>query len=356
MKIEWLTPKILSLLIGSILLIAGIFLFIESVTLQNNTLELATIMRRCMKDSCQFLSQESYIVKSSDDDRAVRGNCYSIISADGAYQVSGLFYDSDSYKNIIQSDQASQYINYLSRFINGTAAKNSSFQMLKSLMSREDTYLDYGITPSNLGFTYLDEVTLNKIFIWRLTNELTATGISKDDIRKRNTILTEDGVNYFIKWKNFRIYLNSGVSNSTRNTDRIQVLHITDSSDWDKYSSLTGLTHSYLDRNGITANDIRSYRIVYDVRWTINVGYEGILPMFLVYNVFRGSESSKFDINPNPSVNSVLNGSKYNQEISRFTWDTGRSEPDYAARSVGTLWNNNSYFGLAQKAIFTVIH
>lgn len=382
MRFEYLTPKILGFYAIVIISFISIVIFSELSNVTNSSMELAYIMRKCMEESCKFYSQESYLIKDSDNGNIVRGNAYNILDKYGNNAVSGLFYDSNSYKDMICGTEAHNYLAILDSVISKEAKKNNSYTILKKLMyddnDNDTNYIKYGITPANLGFTYLHSATLAKIFKWRLTNELTSTGIDYKDYRQRNTILKDEMGKQYILWKGFRIYLDN-IKVYTQADNRVRVLHITDQGeDWEIFSDWTGVTKNYLyDDNGnelIKDTDIRSYKVLYDVRWKIDIGYEGILPLYLVMNVFRGKENVTANVagQSYESLVQVREGDK-DEDIStlggaennKLVWsgtfgdkgNTYRFDDSNGSDNIdGTFWSGNQTLKLAQRTKFIIIH
>ena len=414
MRFEWITPKVIGIFLKLVAIIVITVIIVELYNVTRYSQELIQIIRTTMEQSCDYFAIESFRGSSIS-----KGNSYELkgLKNDTPYSViSGKFYENDeemTYNKLYNSSQAKDYIDWLSSEIDHSIVDNNfAWKQFYDIMSKGDSseYFDYYITPINLGFTYLDEETLTHIFAWKLANKLSSTGIAtgrRSDYSQRNVILFDNIKNkWFIRWHGFRIYLGSDTNqfgdsihiNVTPST-QCKLLHITDPDDGEEFATWTHITTTdYLTKNEITANDLRSFKIMYDIRWTIDIGYEGVLPLALMLNFINGKQNTQLLIgdkeilsftNPvnmnlqaSKTINSTLRGDRYNTQ----TWEQsitnnrnngiGNNEADTSynyfipddiddttdtnqSQIDGTLYKErreNTTLGLGQRLKYIVVH
>lgn len=309
-----------------VVLICGIILVVFLHELNNiltSSEELAQMSRSIMTQSAIYASQESYRGSGTADSQGnlntlgtiAKGNVYSIYSTWDADNVvvTGKFYDGDTeqeaYTQLFTSNNFHEYLDWLESVLPTTYKSDNNYKMLKDIATNgtSSQYFKYFITPLNMGFTYIDPDVLCKIFKWYFTNKLTATGIQISrngaDYRKRSTIYIDKEGNPFIRWKGWRIYIQE-TSVDVSPFDRCKLLNLNDDTDKEMFEEYTGiLVEDYFKDikvqdnatnigNKIQNNDIRTCKILYDIRWKMTIAYEGILPIAIVNNLLNFSGNS----------------------------------------------------------------
>lgn len=314
-----LSSKCIKVVVLTICITVLVSFAFELNNVLTSVVELSHLTRQVMEDSCQYANLESFRGSGvadyqdelqSNHNTIAMGNCYSIFSADDKTipVVSGKFYEgsteTEAYTELFGKNNTykTDYINWLTGALadkDSSYLNDNSYQMLQDIMKRgEDSpYFSYRITPLNLGFSYLDPTVLRKIFEWNLVNKLTASGIYTKDYRVRNTIHKDSNGNWYVRWKGWRIYI--GEENTKVYVDpeeRCQLLNLYNDNDVATFEDYTGLSvHDYLGQDGATEmdnssgfgnkikqSDIRSNKVLYDVRWDLTIGYDGILPIAMI--------------------------------------------------------------------------
>ena len=321
-------PITFKILLGTILFCVIFVVAFEYFNVTKRTLELANMSRTIMERSCRFFSKESYRGSKADiDTRNVDlsfGNSYGIKDTQGKTMVSGRFYEGDSEEDVYNklfdidnNDNARAYIEWLDTELQNydgdfNKEDNLTYSLLYNSLTNDTTKPLIGnsqfVTPLNLGFTYLDKDVLLRIFKWKLVNELSAISANSKDYTKRDRFFKDEQGRTFLKWYGFRIYYNEIEVdiNYERNVklydlnnpdDRIDLMNWTGivfkQEDMENYEQ-----EGYLDRNKIleNSNDIRRFKVLYDVNWSVPISYEGILPINMVLGLMTGDEHLTYSV------------------------------------------------------------
>ena len=312
MKVSNLVPTTIKIFVSTALFIVLFAVLFEFYNTRIHSIELAHLTRQIMNKSCRFMQQESYRGSITDDGKIKTfGNSYYIKDAAGAIKVTGKFYEGTDmrsiYENLFTSDANTYHLSYINwldtelhdkGFNSSTFKQGSSYEMLKNLMSETNT--DTGanslgaelmITPANLGFTYLDPEVLKRVFKWKLVNRLTANSVQRQDYTRRSLLL-RDTYGDYVQWYGFRIYYDTLTLDIEPTNGRLKLYDLNSYDDVEELQKWTGIdidryryggnnddSTNNVEGNMISDDDIRRYKILYDIRWSMKIGYEGILPI-----------------------------------------------------------------------------
>ena len=312
-------PVTFKILLGTILFCVIFVVAFEYFNVTKRTLQLAHMSRTIMERSCQFFSKESYRGSSATiDSKNVDlsfGNSYGIKDTQGRTKVSGKFYDGDNEEEVYDdlfltgghAQNAHNYIEWLDNELqNYSFDKNNNltYSLLYNTLHNEPSEVFKGsgqyVTPLNLGFTYLDPNILERIFRWKLVNELSSISINSKDYTRRDRFFEDDLGRPYVKWYGFRIYYKD-IKVSIKYDKNVRLYDLSDDDQRLELMDWTGIIfkqddvsdyeyQGYLDRNKIldNPNDIRRFKILYDVNWTVPISYEGILPINMVLGLMTG--------------------------------------------------------------------
>lgn len=333
MKFHNIVPFTIKLYAFTAIFIVCFIVLFEFYNTRIHSIELTQMIRDTMNKSCRYFQQETYRGTVGEDNKIKTfGNSYNIKDLNGTVKVTGKFYGNLSDAKEIHTnlflfgdefgpdggpEYARSYMSWLEESLiekgfNETAFKQgSSFRTLKDMLS--DTSETTGenslgaetmLTPANLGFTYLDPCVLKRIFKWKLVNRLTANSATTYDYTRRSLLKTDDYGDY-VQWYGFRIYYDTLTLDISPSSGNLKLYDINDPNDFEELQKWTGID---LDTyrwggdneaginisagNNISDDDIRRYKILYDLRWTMKISYEGILPIKQVMTLFAGNESS----------------------------------------------------------------
>lgn len=256
-------------LIGTIVAVVVSALIIEVLNISLVSTQINLMSKISAKQACVLFSQETY--KRED---AQNVNVRDIMGITGTIAMSGIFYDKDTPEEIYDSLYVSN--NDFRFWAISQHGIWENLELLKmgmglpsSLNIDVDTYLmaksyvENRMTPLNLGITYLDRQTVERIFKWNLTSTF-ANG-------QQNMIINNDGPDVYVKYKGFRIY----VENAQITNIDYKVLNIVnDKSDFER---ITNLDASKL---GITsATDERANVCIAGIEYSVPIAYEGVTPL-----------------------------------------------------------------------------
>lgn len=342
MKVSNLVPTTIKIFVSTALFIVLFTVLFEFYNTRIHSIELAHLTRQIMNKSCRFMQQESYRGSITDDGKIKTfGNSYYIKDAAGAIKVTGKFYEGTDmrsiYENLFTSDANTYHLSYINwldtelhdkGFNSSTFKQGSSYEMLKNLMSETNT--DTGanslgaelmITPANLGFTYLDPEVLKRVFKWKLVNRLTANSVQRQDYTRRSLLL-RDTYGDYVQWYGFRIYYDTLTLDIEPTNGRLKLYDLNSNDDVEELQKWTGIdidryryggnnddSTNNVEGNMISDNDIRRYKILYDIRWSMKIGYEGILPIKQVMSLFQDGDSESLVLSDdgNPFLSNFSN-------------------------------------------------
>lgn len=317
LNFEWMVPKIIGMIVFLVCFIVLAVMAVEFHNISKYSLELADMTREVMEDSCRFFAQESFRGSSIS-----KGNTYVIKGYNGTELISGKFYEDteeETYNKLyINNSNAEEYIKWLNTMIGGESdvQKNDTYLLLYDILTNKERseFKSFYVTPNNLGFTYLDPDVLKHIFAWKFINRLSATGIktgkNSSDFSVRNTIVKDEKTNqWFVRWHGFRIYIGDGSDKRSPSAFSVDVdpdqrcsllklssdLSNPDNDTFSDYSNIYAI--DYINNSAIDSTDLRRFKIMYDIRWNIKIGYEGVLPLSLVSHFFSGDNYSTFILN-----------------------------------------------------------
>lgn len=260
---------IFKVLIGTIvaIVISALFIEILNIALVGNQINMLSKM--AFKQAAVFFSQETY---KREDAKSI--NMPDIMGITGALAVSGKFYDKDTPEDIYDSLYLSntdfrmwasnhhgiwENLEYLKVYL----GIPSSLSLTYDNYIQGEFYANNRMTPLNLGITYLDKQTIERIARWNLAS-IFANG-------QDTMIINNDGPDVYVKYKGFRVYVN----NARITNIEYKVLNVIN----DKYEfeSLTNLDTSKLGID--SATDERANVCIAGIEYSVPIAYEGVTPL-----------------------------------------------------------------------------
>lgn len=241
---------IFKILIGIIVIMTLSFVFIEFVNVNLNSCYLKQTMDDSVQYACEYFSQESYKINS-----ATNGNMPDAGSVSGTFYIGGS--QEDIYNNLYRS--SSEFTTFV----------NSYKGVWSNLAKYQDTsdafYTENLLTPANLGVTYLDRATLQRIAAWNMT-KLLAFGYPGN--------IEGTGSMAYVQYKGFRVYTNQLQIKGIR----YSVVPISSY----KFKEITNMDYQNL---GVDATDSERTQIcVAEVTYSVPVAYYGITPIKELYS------------------------------------------------------------------------
>lgn len=275
---------VFKVLIGTVAGMIISFALIEYYNISVTSPMIKAIAQTCLTNSCRYFSQESY---KDGKGNAEQLEGYAIIddTGDKAVQshiappsLNGVFYVGNS--RTVYNKLYTNSIDF-NNFCNTYKGKWKSLDQIaygvgsSSGGGLDDAGRETGryyvrdlVTPLNMGITYLDRETVEKIFRWELTAVL-MNGLPDN---------LQDG---YVKYKGFRIYYDD-----IKVTDiKYRVYDMLDKKDQKEFEQITNIDASnYVNGYGkdgakVTESDERRYICIATLDYSINVGYEGITPI-----------------------------------------------------------------------------
>lgn len=235
--------------IGFTLIIVGISLTcVEVLNTNVNSVILKAIIDKSVQLSADYFNQETYKNESKNS-----GDVASLTGADGA-SVSGHFYDGSTPEEIYNKlyRNSSEFM----RFANTYAYMWSGLNHISTpgINNLIDEQL---VTPLNMGVTYLDRNTVQRICRWQLGAIL---------MNGRDTLLRSDSYGEYVLFNGFRVYINNFIVNSID----YELVSITST----RFKQLTNMEHTSLGLDG--ADTERQHILVASINYTLPIVYEGV--------------------------------------------------------------------------------
>ena len=295
-------------LIGTAFLIVFSALMIEIFNLNISMHQMRNLTQLSLNKSCDLFAQETYKTDSSSHRGA--GDLATIYAADGSEYVSGNIYPGDtpeeiwnalykngssftSFKNMNILKNGSSYKWYSMDIMNmavtgayvgavapSLGASDAQINAYNKKMFAK-AYAENLYTPLNIGITFLDKPTVQKIFRWNLTKLLT-NGYDE-------RILKDEAGNYYVQYNGFRCYANEATVNIT-----YEVYQLDDKGYNAQFAAITGIGNpnaankgdlgiatdsAFIQETMGIASDERKYVCLAKISYTMPVAYEGISPI-----------------------------------------------------------------------------
>lgn len=310
---------VFKVLIGTIAGMIISFALIEYYNISVTSPMIKAIAQTCLTNSCRYFSQESY---KDGKGNAEQLQGYAIIDNTGDEAIkshitppslNGVFYVGNSRtvynKLYTNSTDFSNFCNTykgkwkaLDQIAYGVG--NSSGGGLDDAGRESGRYYVRDlVTPLNMGITYLDKATVEKIFRWQLAAVL-MNGLPDN---------LQDG---YVKYKGFRIYYDD-IKITNIKYRAYDMLNKQDQKDFEKLTNIDASAYvSGYGKGGasVGASDERRYVCIATLDYSINVGYEGITPikkfMEYMWNISVGGYDELAQTGNAPNTNNTA-GKQY---------------------------------------------
>lgn len=244
-------------------------LIIEVVNVNLVGFQINKMSRLAFKLACEYFAQETY--KRED---STLGNMPDILNENNLPIISGTFYSGSTEKEVY--DKLYKDNDNFRTWAEKHSGKWSAFDLLllgmgipsKAAQTEENYYLgkfysDSLVTPINIGITYLDKDTVERIAKWNLA-EIFSVG-------NPNVIVDKAGSEPYIRYKGFRIYPQSA------RLREIEYTIINAVSEADKFREITGIDPTRLGFDGPT--DERANICIANIKYSVPIAYEGVSPL-----------------------------------------------------------------------------
>lgn len=260
-------------LIGTTVIIVLISVLGEYINIATNSSFMKGVMMRSITKACDYLNQETYkngamgnVVGNMPDIQGRAGTIPGIgkffIGTDGeavynnTYTYSGEF---DSFLNAHPGEWENidmlYYGLYNSNIVGGAILDDDQKEQGK-------IYKDYRYTPVNLGVTYLDKESLERVLKYNIVQTL-SNGSS-------NNIYNDVSGSHYVLYKGFKIYYEAiqitGVGYTVYHTDI--------SNEKLAFETLTDIDVDVLELSGDSKNIC-----VADIKYVMPISYKGITPL-----------------------------------------------------------------------------
>lgn len=360
MKIQAIFPKVVKWTVGLSIFLAVMSVLIIYENATNDVIELSEIVYDSMVSACELVSIESY------RETEMAGRTYNLLDKNGAVVISGNIYNGSedaSYRMLYNfggshNHYAKQWVDWFKKEMEAKGeaiTDNAGFQIFSHVVNgtADDGMVSQHITPNNLGYTYLDKEVLEDAFRWTLANTLTADATdtinNKTVYNKRERLLND-----YIRWRGFRIYYNTiDIDIDYDNEERVRLFDLTNINDAQEFYDRTGIEArgtegmgdgSYLNNNS-AESDLRKYVVMYTLKFKVDIGFEGILPLKQILNAIFNPVSNNRRL---PSFTNADGESKLNDDYvdwkshkpTNSIWDTKQNGNDLVGR--GEYKNDNT--------------
>lgn len=295
---------IFKILVGTIVVVVLTSVLVEFFNITLTSTFVRGIITKSIEKSCDFFAQETYI--RDEGGTSVDKTVYNIVEPikfkDGSVAVSADFFGTASTQEEIYSKlygkssefrtfikENSKYWSNLRRLGYGIVTKYGGGNGLNvdnlHITYEYDrtagkTYVDTHVTALNSGITYLDRETLETIARWNMVSNF--YGGNPDMLVEGDTVIMgNNGGNAddydYVLYDGYKIYFN------TLNITDIDydVYDLTTTSGAEGFASRTNVGDIDYWKNtvGLDGSDERKYVCVADVKYSINVSYDGITPI-----------------------------------------------------------------------------
>ena len=290
--------SIFKTLIGTVVVIVLSSLLVELYNIQVTTLNLRTLSKIAAQQSCDLFAQETYKTRSTGGTVDMSNISYGAgYTDDGQYHAGWVYFNESMYPSVnAESNWRALYTkSEYKDFVNTYKDKFLALEILDdaldpSFSERTDvlkwgtvdldyernklaaTYKDNLYTPLNLGITYLDEDTVQRIYRWNLIQLL--TNCDTDNIH------VDSSGEPYIMYKGFRVYARDAeieISYKTYNLDNI--------SERNSFAKLTGIEHPEklikTNDDTLSGSKYEEFRTicVAEIQYKVPVSYIGITPI-----------------------------------------------------------------------------
>lgn len=287
---------VFKILIGTVIVLAVSTLFIELANVQLASSMLTEVTGKSVRQACTLFGQETY--KRED---AQHINEENLVSADSAaIYVSGEFYSYGSAQAIYNGLYA--YNTGFRLWLKDHSGYWSSMDAMANAMDSTialgadsqigEIYKENMMTPLNLGITYLDEGTVEKIARWNLTS-LLLNGVQDTSGAYVNMHQDADGV--YVSYKGYKVY----TSQLDITSIDYEVVDLTTTAGRNKYEEYSHMSADTILANMGSSVDERKYVCFASVKYSVPVHYEGITPIKKVAEYFWNYEVTGFTYGTN---------------------------------------------------------
>lgn len=307
--------SIFKILIGTMVVIAMSSLMVE---LFNTTLT-ATFVRgivtKSIEKSCDFFAQETYVRDDDGDseDVPVYSPVKPIYFSDGSVAVSNQFFggkntQKEIYEYLYKHSDFKKFVKeYGSKWLNlrrlgyglydmtsyYDSDTRSTVNISKYDKTAGDQYVNTRVTALNSGITYLDKRALEDIARWNIVANFYGGNpdtLYQGDLRELSG--GYDEMDDYVLYDGYKIYYNT-----LQITDiEYDVYDLTVKSEAKEFAMRTGVgwdsTANDVDMDywkntvGLTSSDERKNVCVADVKYSMNLSYDGITPIKTIFNFF----------------------------------------------------------------------
>ena len=275
--------KVLSL---PLILITLTGLFTEIVNVNVNSVLLREVIVKTLNLSADYFNQETY---KSDTEHS--GDVASILGENGE-EISGQFYIGTSDEEIYNTLYRDSY--EFGRFVED---HKGIWKDLEAVLTPGINELidDNLVTPLNMGITYLDTKTVERIFKWQLGSILIGG--------REGLIQTDDNGSTYVEFHGFRVYVNDAVISPIT----YEVVPV----DSSRFRSITNMDYSNLGLEG--AEEERMNILVASIDYSIPIAYEGVTFLSSIIETMCSSTLK----NDSSSVDGLDGYSTYNDSNGR---------------------------------------
>ncbi len=271
-------------------------LVLEAINIYINGIQLTQITRLAVKKACVFFGQETY----KRDINSIT-NLPDIIGKSGAVAISGTIYGNDDgnqiYSKLYASNeefirfakQYGQYWNNLNILAGDLVFHNA--EQIRLEYELKQSYNYNKITPLNIGITYLDKNTLEKILKWNLSAILSNGNT--------NAIIDNDGSRIYIKYNGFNIYTQEA---------KITRIDYQEYNIIDQKETFERITNVDVDRLPITdRQDERAMVCVAGIHYTVPIRYDGITPFRKIIQYTQNTRARGINVGQS-QINDISEG------------------------------------------------
>lgn len=292
---------IFKIIVGTIFIIVISSAIVEFFNVTVTATFVRGIVTKSIEKSCDFFAQETYIRDESGSslDKPVYNVVPDIKFKDGSVAVSSSFFGSATTQNSIyeklygKSNEFKKFINdngkyweNLRRLGYGIANEfgGNSVLNVNNIGKLEDydkkageTYVKTHVTALNSGITYLDRETLGNIARWNMVANF--YGGNNDMLHKSSSSVK--GANSrdfdYVMYDGYKIYYNT-LKITDIDYKVYDLSTVTGAADFARRTNVGNASY-WTDTVGIDKDDERKCVCVADVKYSVNISYDGVTPI-----------------------------------------------------------------------------
>jgi hypothetical protein len=292
---------IFKILIGTIATIVIVSIIIEYINVVTASMEIQSMVRMSVRQAAVYFQEETYMRDDASNInnyelRDSTGNVVAVAGVDGRFytgsnksQVWNSLYGTALFSDWYNTTAGVRgtWNNLDIMMDNWTSVENASVADDNTRARITEFYIASNMTPLNMGITYLDRDTLERISRWNATAIL-SNSIINDDGGYTNIIRDAKyagaGRDYYVKYKGFDVF-----ATSLRITGiDYRVFNVNDAAQRLEFQRYTNINAANIVGYMDGAGDDRRNICVAGINYFIEASYNGVTPLKNIIGYING--------------------------------------------------------------------